>query len=80
MIKTVVKQEQKVVDVRKHYLDDKVAKEIALGLLSDELELMEFEIDRSYNPYFINLGHTVMDESIKVILKVKGYIVTIERG
>lgn len=80
MIKIVTKQEQKVVDVTKHYLEDAVAKEIALGLLSDELELVDYEISREYHPYDYLCVGSVMSEREKAVFHVKGYKVTIERG
>ena len=81
MIKTVTKKELREVNVQKHYLDDAVAKEIAVGLLSGDLALKEWERQREYfDTYFYpNIDPVIRQETVTAVLHIKGYKITIEK-
>jgi hypothetical protein len=82
LIKTEVKKEMREVEVRKHHLDDAVAKEIALGLLADKLELTSYEVNHDYvdTDYSVWRKPIISSRTETVELLIRGYKVTIERG
>ena len=81
MITKITKKKMIEIDEDKYYLDAAVAKEIAVGLLTGDLALKEWERQREYfDTYYMSSTEPVIrQETLMAVIHIEGYKVTIER-